>query len=52
MHITTVRTGKKVNVLQTIRVNMPAPFTAYKYRKEDKERAKRARRDARLVKIF
>jgi hypothetical protein len=52
MHITTVRTGKKLNVLDTIKINMPSPFTTYKYRKEDKERTKRARRDARLVKIL
>lgn len=36
----------KLNIIQTIKANMPRPALTRKYKKEDKERAARSRRDA------
>lgn len=47
-----VTRNNRIDVLNTVAPYIPRPDLTAKYKKEDKERAKRAARDARLVRIL
>ena len=47
-----VTRGNKFDVLNTVALYIPRPDLNAKYKKEDKERTKRASRDARIVRLL
>ena len=47
-----VTRNNKIDVLNTIALYIPRPDITAKYKRADKERAKRIARDARLTRLF